>query len=73
VIKSLRPSFFVVLFSAGLPSALLADSGQAFPPAHDLFAPLQADPTEAHFAVEAGLPVSQRAIARADVTSFSAW
>ena len=42
----------------------------AFPPAHELFAPIQADPTELRFAFYGGAPVSQRAIAKVDVGDY---
>jgi hypothetical protein len=41
-----------------------------FPPAHDLFAPLQVDPTELRFAVYGGAPISQRSIMRVDIGDY---
>jgi hypothetical protein len=41
-----------------------------FPPAHELFAPLQADPTELRFAFYGGAPVHKRPIARVDVGDY---
>src|SRR5437667_2253575 len=43
---------------------------QAFPPAHEIFTPLKADPTEAHFAVQYGAPVSHRAVASANIGDY---
>jgi hypothetical protein len=50
--------------------ARAANRSQVFPPAHELFRPLQADPTEAFFAVQYGAPVSQRAIATVNVGDY---
>jgi|GEM_PF-1290829 len=46
------------------------DRTQAFPAAHDLFAPLQADPSEPRFAFQFGFPVSHHGIARIDVGDY---
>jgi len=43
---------------------------QSYPAAHELFAPLQADPSEPHFGFELGLPVSHRLVARIDVGDY---
>jgi hypothetical protein len=43
---------------------------RAFPAAHELFATLQADPTDPRFTFQFGAPVSQRAIANIDVGDY---
>jgi len=43
---------------------------QAFPPAHELFSPLKADPSEPSFRFHFGFPVSQTPIARIDVGDY---
>jgi len=43
---------------------------QSFPAAHELFAPLQADPTELQFAFQFGFPVSHNGIARVDAGDY---
>ncbi len=49
----------------------MADFSQgSFPPAHELFLPLQADPAEPHFGVSYGTPVSQRAVAKVDIGDY---
>lgn len=53
------------------PLASAADyQTQSFPPAHELFAPLQADPSEPNFSFQFGFPVSHTSIARIDVGDY---
>jgi hypothetical protein len=65
-----KTALFILL--SGLPIRASAAEYQtmAFPPAHELFAPLQADPTELRFAFHGGAPVHKRAIARVDVGDY---
>jgi hypothetical protein len=66
------------LFAIGLIISILvfpakstgAYPSQSFPPAHELFAPLQADPSELHFRFSVGAPVAHRTIARIDVGDY---
>jgi hypothetical protein len=50
--------------------AFAAYQTQSFPAAHELFAPLQADPTEPHFGFQFGFPVRLHAVARVDVGDY---
>src|SRR5258708_17607307 len=56
---------------AALPGPLRAEyRTMAYPPAHELFAPLQADPTELRFVFQMGSPVSHRMVANVDVGDY---
>jgi hypothetical protein len=71
--KSGRRVFVVGLFAFCLlwPSgSSLAYQTQSFPPAHEIFAPLQADPTELQFAFQWEVPVSHTGIARIDAGDY---
>jgi len=63
---------FAVLAVVMGSSLSIADSYQAqsFPAAHELFMPLQADPTELQFAFQFGFPVSQNSIARVNLGDY---
>jgi len=53
------------------PAPSVADyESQAFPPAHELFAPLQADPSELRFGFQFGFPVSHRGVALIDAGDY---
>jgi hypothetical protein len=68
--KVRRVGLFVLLFAA-VPSWSATDyQTQSFPAAHELFAPLQADPTELQFAFQFGFPVSHQAIAQVDAGDY---
>lgn len=74
ILVSLRIPFILALLVAlfgVIGPAMAIDYGTfSFPPAHELFTPLQADPTEPHFGFSLGDPVAQRAIARVDVGDY---
>jgi len=58
-------SFFII------PASCTADfQTQSFPAAHELFAPLQADPTEPEFSFQFGFPVGYTPIARINVGDY---
>ena len=61
---------FFLTVAAGLFCRASDYQTQGFPPAHELFPPLQADPTELHFSFQLGAPVSQRGIAKVDVGDY---
>jgi len=68
-----RKLFIIGLFVScfAWPAVSLAQyQTQSFPPAHELFAPLQADPTELNFMFQFGFPVSQNGIARVDAGDY---
>jgi len=68
VLRSL-PFPFLLAVSLVLP-AFAEYHTMPFPPAHDLFSALQADPTELRFAVAGGAPVSQRPVAKVDIGDY---
>jgi hypothetical protein len=59
-----------LIFCLVSPTASAAYQTQSFPPAHELFAPLQADPSELNFSFQFGFPVSHTSIARIDVGDY---
>src|SRR5579864_508849 len=70
-----QKSTFLLTFLIGLFLTVPARSAaeyrtQSFPPAHGLFAPLQADPVEPNFRFQFGFPVSHTPIARIDVGDY---
>jgi hypothetical protein len=55
---------------AALKSSVAAYQTQSFPDAHELFAPLQADPSELQFGFQFGFPVAHTAIAQVDAGDY---
>lgn len=54
-----------------VPTFSLADyATMSFPPAHEIFAPLQADPTELQFEFGFGFPVAQQGIAQVNAGDY---
>lgn len=69
--KRYCPILFLAVVSVGVSGPVQATyRTQLFPVAHELFTPLSADPTELHFGVEGGAPVSHLPIARVDVGDY---
>lgn len=71
VLRKIRIRNLVLLFlvSGSIPS-IAAYQTQSFPAAHELFPPLQADPTELQFAFQFGFPVSRNGIARINAGDY---
>src|SRR5579859_6693972 len=71
--KYVRRLFTLGLFVSGLVVPAMSAAAyqtQSFPPAHELFAPLQVDPTDPRFGFSLGSPVSHRTIANIDVGDY---
>ena len=71
--RSIRVGSLIVIVLSlflGFNSSIAAYQTQSFPAAHELFPPLQADPTEPNFAFQFGFPVSHLAIARINAGDY---
>jgi hypothetical protein len=63
-------SLVLLCVVAGLAPSIAAYETQSFPNAHELFAPLQADPSELQFGFQFGFPVAHSAIAQVDAGDY---
>jgi hypothetical protein len=63
-------SLVALLIVTGATPSIAADQTQSFPAAHELFPPLQADPSELQFGFQFGFPVSHTGIARVDAGDY---
>jgi hypothetical protein len=71
---ALSRTFFLLrmflLFAALAGPAQAEVQTMGFPPAHEVFPPLVADPTEPHFSFQVGAPVNQRGIAKVNIGDY---